>query len=506
MQTVHVRVNDAATGKPTPCRIRFTDAEGRYYAPFGRLTDFAVNDWAVDVGGNVMAGYDAYAYIDGACEVRLPAGVIRVQVSKGFEYRPIDEQVLLAAGKLALRFAVPRWADMPREGWYAGDSWAHFMTPHAAQLEAAAEGLAVVDLLACETLLWGSEGRQCNAIPNILAFSGQQPALERSGHQVVVNTLNTHDRLGRLALLNCHRPVFPLTFGGPDGVDNWTLADWCDQCHRKGGLVVGHNFFGNYERHPHGEVLPNLILGRIDALLMNSGFEHSQNPILSDWHSLLNAGFRVPVVGGSGKMDNMTVLGRQRTYARLQSGQELTYKNWTEAVRAGRSFVTNSPILSFLVNGQESGVLIDLPGSSASIHIQAGAESLLPFDRLEVVYNGSVVAHAKPTGSPYKAALETDIALSSPGWLAARCWGPFRDDWQDWIGAQTSPIYVQVAGQGPRPSVETVAPLLDKMDKMLDWVARGARCDDQQRQRLAGIFEAARQELLHRQNSLLFKG
>ena len=53
MHTVHVRVNDAATGKPTPCRVRFTDAEGRYYAPFGRLTEFATGR-NEDVGGNVL--------------------------------------------------------------------------------------------------------------------------------------------------------------------------------------------------------------------------------------------------------------------------------------------------------------------------------------------------------------------------------------------------------------------------------------------------------------------
>ena len=37
LHTVHVRVNDAATGQPTPVRIQFTDENGTYYAPFGRL-------------------------------------------------------------------------------------------------------------------------------------------------------------------------------------------------------------------------------------------------------------------------------------------------------------------------------------------------------------------------------------------------------------------------------------------------------------------------------------
>ena len=37
LQTVHVRVNDAVAGRPTPVRLRVTDAEGNYYPPLGRL-------------------------------------------------------------------------------------------------------------------------------------------------------------------------------------------------------------------------------------------------------------------------------------------------------------------------------------------------------------------------------------------------------------------------------------------------------------------------------------
>ena len=463
MQTVHVRVNDAATGKPTPCRIRFTDVEGRYYAPFGRLTEFSTGA-GEDVGGNLLLGEKKYAYIDGACEIRLPDGAIRVEASKGFEYKPLDEQVRLVAGKLALRFSLERWADLRSEGWYSGDSWAEYMTPHGALLEAAAEDLAVVDLLARETPVHG--------IPNILAFSGQQPALERPGHLVVVNTLNHHPTLGRLALLNCHRVVYPLTFGGPDGADDWTLADWCDQCHRKGGLVVGHGH--------DGEILADLILGRIDALFINSAFEHPTNP-------LLDAGFRIPLVGGSGKADNKTVLGGRRTYARLQPGQDFTYKNWIEAVRAGRTFVTNGPLLSFTVNDQDPGAVLDLPSVPTKVRVRAEARSLFPFTRLEMLYNGAVIAHADASGSPYRAFLEANAPITAPGWMTVQC-----------EGAQSSPIYLRINGQAPAPNAGAIAPLLAKLDKILEWVTREARCDDQQRRRLAAVFEAARQELLRR--------
>ncbi len=116
MQQVHLRINDAATGQPTPVRLRITDADGIYYAPYGRLTEFAtgVNQ---DVGGNVMIGARKWAYIDGACEILLPPGKLHIEIAKGPEYTPIDEEMTLLAGKMALRFTIERWSDVRKQGW-----------------------------------------------------------------------------------------------------------------------------------------------------------------------------------------------------------------------------------------------------------------------------------------------------------------------------------------------------------------------------------------------------
>src|SRR5262245_49014052 len=257
LQTVHVRVNDAATGQPTPVRIRFTDRERNYYAPFGRLTHFATGR-NQDVGGNVRPGMKAYAYIDGGCEIALPPGPVHVRIDKGPEYRPIEQKIDLTPGKLALRFTIERWINMPESGWYSGDTRVHCLSPHAALLEAAAEDVAVVNLLvqpySAEKRVESRLGNQPPelALPNILAFSGQKPVLETAGHVVAVNTHNTHAKLGSLGLLHCHRVIYPLTLA--DG-DDWSLADWCDQCHRKQGLVVWTNSGVIDPEHTFGEPL-----------------------------------------------------------------------------------------------------------------------------------------------------------------------------------------------------------------------------------------------------------
>jgi hypothetical protein len=497
--TVHVRVNDAATGKPVPVRIRFSDAQGTYLAPFGRLTRFATRA-GEGVGGNLFYGDREYAYIDGTCEIALPAGPIQVDASRGFEYTPLSERVVLGPAKLALRLTVARWADLRQEGWYSGDTWVHEMTPHAALLEAAAEDLSVVNLLAREILIRTEGGGQVPGISNILAFSGQRPALEMPGHLVVVNTLNGHPLLGQLALLNCHRAVYPLSFGGPEGVDDWSLADWCDQCHRKAGLVIDHSFFRHPEESLRGETLADLILGKVDALEITGAFDQPENLRLPEWYALLSCGCRVPLVAGSAKADNNTALGERRTYARLQPGQEFDYKNWIEAVRAGRTFVTNGPLLSFTVNDQDPGSALTLPSPGPLLRVRASARGLAPLERLEVIANGEVITGVDAQGSPHSAALEVEVPVTGPGWLAARCLGKFDEALGEHIGAHSSPIYVRIEGQPPRAPAALVAPFAEALDVMLDWVAHKARCEnDRQREHLAGIFRDARQELLRRQ-------
>ncbi len=435
LQNVHICVNDAAAPRqPTPCRIRFTDAGGVYHAPLGRLTRFAT-EIGVDVGGNVLLDGQEYAYINGTCEIALPPGRISVTITKGPEYRPVQTEVILPPGKLALRFDLKRWTNLRADGWYSGDTRCHFLTPHAALLEAAAEDLAVVNLLCREAPAFGAENKDSRALANIIPFSGQRPALEMPGHMVVVNTLNEHPVLGQLLLLNCHRVVYPLTFGGPGRFDDWTLADWCDQCHRKGGLVIGEGFFGKEQGDLCGELLADVILGKVDALNLDSW-----KGDLNEYRWLLDLGFRLPLTAGSGKDSNRCVLGALRTYARLRPGEDFTYKNWIEAVRAGRTFVTSGPLLLFTVNDQDPGAVIEMSAATCSVRARVEAPSLQSLDSREILANGAVVASVKPVHSPI---FEVEVPMPQGGWLTARCRGQDGE-------ALTSPIYVRVEGP-PRP-------------------------------------------------------
>lgn len=494
MLTVHVRINDAATGKPTPARARFVDAAGKSYAPFGRLQEFATGPGEA-VGGSVRLGSETWHYFDGACEIQLPPGPLTVEICKGPEYAPLRRPITLGPGQMALRFALERWADLRKNGWFTGDTRAHFLSPPAALLEAAAEDLAVVNILAQEV---PATATQPGSLPDLLAFSGTKQALEQPGHAVVVNTFNVHPVLGTVSLLNSHRPVYPLRFGADAGPDNWSVADWCDQCHRKKGLVVWPDIPRLTAESPQGEALAALLLGKIDAFEI-CRFADPEPAVLSDYYRLLDCGLRLPLVGGSGKDRNTIALGAVRTAARLGLDEPYSYASWIEAIRAGRSFITNGPLLTFTVDGQEPGAILAGPASGKLLQVRVEAQSSTPFAQVEVLANGNIVASKTASGNRQSAVLEASIDLKQSGWLAARCWGrdfmPGGDSGQV-VFAHSSPIYLQLEGSKVRPDTATVSRLYEVLDQTIAWVAKSGRFEtDKQRDHLNEVLEAGRREL-----------
>ena len=132
MLTVHLRINDAATGQPTPVRLCVTGPDGGSFPPLGRAGEFPTGR-NEDVGGHIKIASERWYYIDGACEIPLPAGVLlRISATKGPEYRPVDQTITLGPGQISLRLAIERWTDSRADGWVSVDTRCHFLTPHAA--------------------------------------------------------------------------------------------------------------------------------------------------------------------------------------------------------------------------------------------------------------------------------------------------------------------------------------------------------------------------------------
>jgi hypothetical protein len=471
---------------------------GEYYAPLGRQVDFPTGRNEV-VGGHLYLGGKKFAYIDGACEIKLPTEVpLTVEITKGPRYLPIHETVTLGKGQIALRLSVQPALEPEGGDWVAADARAHFLTPDAAKLESQAEDVHWLNLLATVQHFPSTDGHLYRTAPSLLEFSGQETLL----NGIVVNTFNTHPTLGKLALLNCHRPVYPLTSGGDD-CDDWSLSDWCGQCHRKKGLVVWSDAFRSDTGLVGGEGLICAILGMVDAIEFDA--RDRSPPLLPWWYRLLNAGFRIPIVGASGKDSNRIPLGALRTYTpachspsrdpkgavgisgphapredSLHAEREDHYSQWIEHVRAGRTSVSNGPIVHLEMDRARSRVI-------------AKAVSSIPFDRLELVANGEVIAQSNMDES-MRSEIVLDKLPPEGGWIAARCHGPKSTIYPlQPVFAHTSAIelpsrHVQpVAGQpahsrpvAPQPDClrKAIPPLRRCVEETQTWIEQYGRFEN----------------------------
>jgi len=474
LQIVHLRVNDAATNKPTPCRIRISDASGNEYAPLGRPLNFSCNR-GEDVGGHCRIAGERWFSIDGQCEIALPPGDLRVQVRKGLEYSPIDQLINQPAGKMAIRLTMERQKILGRHE-VTMDMRCHYISPHAAALDAAAEDLDYVQLLAEPLEQLGLDGNSYTSVPDLEAFSGQEPCLQRYGSTVIVNTHNRHPLLGSLALIHSHRVVHPLAFGGADHTDDWSLRDWAGQCHRKGGLVIWTEPFAAIKPFA-GEALALAILGEIDAYELCP--DHLSASLRS-WYQLLNAGIKLPIVGSSARKSNGRPLGAFQTICYEDDSP------WHDLIRHGSSSITNGPKPN--VCFEETRAHFSVMGASR-------------FGRAELVVNGVVVAHCETQSVGTDLRLHvanSEFEIENPAWVATRVLN-------ETLKYDGMPVFAHTSAHwigDPPAKPQAVEFLKGHLDRARDWVETEGRFEQPKfRKQLLDTFDEAKAKLMSKKRS-----
>lgn len=440
---VRVTVLDDETERPLPCRVHFRSPEGLPYQPHGHHDHVNSNleTWHIDIGGDLRLGQISYAYIDGNCQGWLPRGDVIVDVARGFEYEPLRTTVEIAPGQQELTLRLKRWTNMNAQRWFSGDTHVHFLGANGAHREAQAEDLNVVNLLQSQ---WGH------------LFTNAEDALGATisnGGRTIVYTSqeNRQHLLGHLTLLGLTQPVMPWCSDGPSeaelgGTLETTMAHWADACHAQGGTVILPHL-----PNPNGEPAALIATGRADAVEFLDGFTEGSYKH-NEYYRYLNCGYRLPLVGGTDKMSSDVPVGLYRTYAHIPD-EEFSYAAWCRAVRAGRTFLSAGPMLSFSVGGAQLGDTLTLPAGGGTLEIEALATSIFPIHTLEIVQGGRVIAATTEPQGARRLTLRATVKIEANTWLAARCGGPryyemarFRDCWQRGMFAHTSPIYVAVGG------------------------------------------------------------
>jgi hypothetical protein len=161
---------------------------------------------------------------------------------------------------------------------------------------------------------------------------------------------------------------------------------------------------------------------------------------LSIYYHFLNCGFRLPVSGGSASGVMALPAGYNRVYAQLDGA--FSVESLLRAMKDGRSFATNGPMVFLTVDGQRPGATLDF-AAPAKVRVKVEVLSVGIVDRVEIVRNGVVVKHAAAGGSQRRYRLDAAIEAPQSGWIAARV---FERSGVSPKFAQTSPVYLRVAG------------------------------------------------------------
>ncbi len=497
---VRLRVLDRARRTPVAVKLHVHGESGEYLAPLDRHRQ-PNPAWFEDYSPEFQhLGRHRSVYIDGETVLDLPPGRLFVEVSKGFEIRPVRKVIEVGPATEAIDIEIEKVLPWRERGWVTADTHVHFLSPPTALLEGAAEGVNVVNLLASQ---WGE------LMTNVGDFDGRTTfgAKESGGDGewlVRVGTENRQHVLGHISLLGYKgRLIAPMCSGGPDesalgDAVEILLMEWAERCRAQGGISVLPHF-----PNPRCENAAGLIAGLIDAVEMTSwgNLYAGIDPYsLSDYYRYLNCGHRIAAVGGTDKMSATTAVGTVRTYARIADGAAFTYETWLEAVRALRTFVTYGPLMEFTVEGKPPGGEIEMPagGGGVAVHYEL-ASVTVPMTRLELVVNGEI--RESRAVEPGQDAGHFTVRLQASAWLALLVRG-HQAGRPEMIAAHSSPVFVRVAGSEFFSAPDAVT-MLEQIEGALAYIDTvGTRAEDEIyrriRLRLTSVYRRLHNELHRR--------
>ncbi len=504
--TLSIRDSD---GEPTTAALLIRDAQGRVYPnPARRLApDFFFHNQIYRTDGETLS---------------LGPGTYQVTATRGPEYLPVSTQLNIEPGqsRSTLAIRLQRWIDPTQQGWFSGDHHVH--AAGCAHYESPTEGVTPQDMLrhllgedlkvGC-VLSWGP----CWYYQKQF-FEGRTSDLSKRDYLMrydveVSGFPSSH--AGHLCLLRLAEDDYP----GTERIEQW--PSWTLPVLKWGkeqGGVVGYSHSGwglalpdylpdgsraapaprNNEFAPRAggkaaDRLPDYALPAFDGIGANEFIvtvAHDACDFISSvdtpaiwelniWYHTLNCGFRSRI---SGETDFPCIYGERvglgRIYVQLPKDQPLSYENWVQGLKDGRSYCGDglSHVTRFVANGtrlgwpntqgQVSQLNLSAPGK---VHVETDVAALLdekqspesqaiqarrldekPYWHLErsrigqsrqvpveLIVNGQVIAKQSIAADGKTQTLSWDIDVPHSSWIAVRILP----------SVHTNPIFVIVQDQ-----------------------------------------------------------
>jgi hypothetical protein len=463
-------------GRSVPARVAVLGSDGKAAAP---LAAWMHADDGFDRARQSSETH--YFHCTSPCTLDAPAGDTSIWVQRGFRYLPWRRTVKLSGGT-ALTLKVRLQAnDLPASfgKWRSADLHVHMNyggayrnRPEILARQARAEDLDVV-----YNLIVNKEER----IPDVGYFrSDPDPA---SGNGVLVmHAQEYHTSFwGHLGLLDLSDHLLTPEFSAYQHTalaspypHNGAVADLA---HAQGALVgYVHPFDWDIdpakEKSLSNELPADVAHGKVDYIEIVGFSDHKATANV--WYRLLNLGYRLPAGAGTDAMANYASLrgpvGMNRVF--LDTGGDMSPKALSAALKDGRTFASNGPLLGLELDGKRPGDTVSR-AAPGRLRYRIALRSPVAVDHLELVSNGKVVKSFALTGDRRSLDAAGELPVDAGGWLLLRAWNDGADPevLDIYPYATTSPIYLELPGGAP-PAPQDAAYFAAWMGRVIEATER----------------------------------
>lgn len=469
-QTSHVEfaITNAAQ-KPFPCRIHLAGPDGE----------------PVHAAG--LPFFQDHFSCPGTVPLDLPPGEYRYEIERGTEFKQVAGTFVVSANvPLQIAASLERITDLANEGWFSGDLHVH-RPPGEMELLMQAEDLHIAPVMTWwnKKNLWDAQ----KAPPKLLV------RFDRNRFYHLMAGEDEREG-GALLYFNVSEPLpiasaarewpSPMTFlamarkqpGAWVDVEKpfwWDMPTWIASGQVDSiGLANNHMCrLKMYETEAWGRPRDEKRL----PPPRGNGFWTQEI-----YYHLLNCGLRVPPSAGSASGVLANPVGYNRVW--VQCGPELTWEKWWEGLRAGRSFVSNGPLLRVKADGHWPGHVFT-SREPVEIELEAAIDGRDTMPSIEIIKDGRVERAMSLADWRKNGGKLGTVKFAGSGWFLVRV---ITDNPKTFRFASTAPYFVEVGNVKHRVSRASA-------QFFLDWVrermTRVKLLDGEQKEEVLSFHRAA---------------
>jgi len=439
-----------------------------------------------------------FFYSPGEIEIEAPLGSLTITAVHGFSTIKKVQEIKLESASATTEIKLNRIWNAKQNGWYSADNHFHLnyggtnqLDPEDIRIDLKAEEVDIafplVANLGNRFLEQDLLGWKSNGLP-IISF-GQE--------------VRSHF-LGHLNLIGTKELYWPWVWGPRYDIykaDDRLNAEPLRFVREKGGL--GGYVHPVSVRDPFEEgaassvpvsLMADVVLGEVDMLEVGCLWT-DEIGTAALWHEFLNLGIPVALSAGSDVMNDLyrtMAIGSTRVYVKPEG--EFSLESYLDALKKGKSFVSNAPQILFSVEDKEVGDVIKSTKKKAKWKLTV--HSPVSYDTVEIFVNGKVVWSAKSKNGTSETYTGT-IQIPGGGWVTARVSGT-KSEWpmmDSFIFAESSPLWFKEIGSTTQKSKINAA---NKLLKILETSEKRLKegYEESQIPKLEGHFSKAKKKLV----------